>query len=427
MSFIHKSSAKSELDLLHTPETQAMILNGKWVDYHPLHTIEGDVPIEFNVAGSEEEYIDLSETYLHLEVKIVDDKGADVQDTAKIAPANYFLHALFNQVEISLNNKLVTGSVTGYAYRSIIEALLNHGEDAKKTHLQSALFHKDTASKMDSITGDNAGFVKRKSYMKKTIEMYGRIHADIFFQNRYLLNNVNLQIKMVRNRSSFCLIGEGDFKINILQAILFVRKAKINPQVMLAHASILEKSSAKYPIRRVETKVLTITKDLSAYSLDNITTGPLPSRIVFGLVESDAYNGVIGKNPFNFQNFNLSRIAFSVDGEIIPYKPIECDYGSNKYVRAYHSLFTGVDKSVTTNGNFIERDEYPNGYCLYAFDLTPDLCNGEHFNLIKSGNLRINLDFKSALKTPVNGILYLEYQNIIEINKNRQILFDYTI
>ena len=404
MSFIHKSSlecAKSELDLLHTPETQAMILNGKWVDY-----------------------IDLSETYLYTEVKIVAEKdGADVKDTDKIAPANYFLHSLFNQVEISLNNKLVTGSVTGYAYRSIIEALLNHGEDAKKSHLQSALFYKDTAGKMDEKETDNAGFVKRRANIKKTIEMYGRIHADVFFQNRYLLNNVNLQIKMVRNRANFCLIGEGDFKINILKAVLFVRKAKINPQVMLAHASILEKSSAKYPIRRVET----VTKDLSSYTLDNITTGPLPSRIVFGMVEADAYNGVIGKNPFNFQHFNLSRIAFSVDGEIGPYKPIECEYDNNKYVRAYHSLFTGVDKSVTINGNFIERDEYPNGYCLYAFDLTPDLCNGEHFNLIRSGNLRINLDFKSALKTPVNGILYLEYQNIIEINKNRQIVFDYTI
>ncbi len=73
MSFLHKSSvecAKSELDLLHTPETQAMILSGKWVDYHPISLVDGEAPIEFKVTGSSEEYIDLSQTYLYLEVKV---------------------------------------------------------------------------------------------------------------------------------------------------------------------------------------------------------------------------------------------------------------------------------------------------------------------------------------------------------------------
>ena len=73
MNFIHESSqecAKSDLDLFHTPETQAMILSGKWVDYHPISVIDGNSPLEFTIPGSGDEYTDLSQTYLHVVARV---------------------------------------------------------------------------------------------------------------------------------------------------------------------------------------------------------------------------------------------------------------------------------------------------------------------------------------------------------------------
>ena len=157
MSFLHKSSvecAKSELDLLHTPETQAMILLGKWVYYYPISVIEGDSPIEIKVSGSAEEYIDLSQTYIYVEAKVVDGSSAALTNTSVCAPVNLFLHSLFSQVDISLNDILVTSSVNTYAYRSIIETLLNYGEDSKNTHLTAALYYKGTAGQIDTTEHD---------------------------------------------------------------------------------------------------------------------------------------------------------------------------------------------------------------------------------------------------------------------------------
>ena len=37
--------------------------------------------------------------------------------------------------------------------------------------------------------------------------MIGRIHADLFFENRYLLNEVNVKIKLTRSRDAFCTMS----------------------------------------------------------------------------------------------------------------------------------------------------------------------------------------------------------------------------
>jgi len=39
--------------------------------------------------------------------------------------------------------------------------------------------------------------------------MIRRIHADIFFQDRYILNEVNVKIKLIRSRDSFLLMETG--------------------------------------------------------------------------------------------------------------------------------------------------------------------------------------------------------------------------
>jgi len=164
---------------------------------------------------------------------------------------------MFSQVDISLNGTLITSSTNTYPYRSVLEALLSYGKDAKTSQLISALFYKDQADVMDSIEfgGDvsarNSGLVKRRSVaaQSREFDMMGRLHADIFFQDRYMLNEVGVKIKLIRSKNAFSVMGNG--KIVITHASLFVRKVKIMPSVFLAHAKTMEQGTAKYPIRRV--------------------------------------------------------------------------------------------------------------------------------------------------------------------------------
>ena len=61
-----------------------------------------------------------------------------------------------------------------------------------------------------------------------------------------------------------------------------------------------------------------------------------------------------------------------LDGQQIGIKPITVDYTNSQYVTSYVSLFNGVGKDNRDEGNDIDREEYANGYALYAFNLSPD-------------------------------------------------------
>ncbi|CAF0802675.1 unnamed protein product [Brachionus calyciflorus] len=116
------------------------------------------------------------------------------------------------------------------------------------------------------------------------------------------------------------------------------------------------------------------------------------------------------------------------DGQSAPYyKPLEFNFAENQYIREYYRLFGNIDKPVFATGNDISRFDYHYGYSLFAFDLTPDLCSGDQFNLIKSGNLDLALAFSQSLDSSIVVIIYMEYDNLVEINNNYEVSHDYKL
>ena len=48
------------------------------------------------------------------------------------------------------------------------------------------------------------------------------------------------------------------------------------------------------------------------------------------------------------------------------------------------------------------------------------------FQLIIQGNLRVKIHFAEALAGTINVVLYAEFDNVIGIDRNSQVLFDYS-
>ena len=56
---------------------------------------------------------------------------------------------------------------------------------------------------------------------------------------------------------------------------------------------------------------------------------------------------------------------------------------------------------------------------MFAFDLSPSILNGDQCELVKSGNLRLELKFAKPLPNPVHCLVYGEVDSIIEVTNNR--------
>ena len=430
MAFINEHSSeccKSELDLFSVPPTQTSIEQASLVEYHPVSSLSDGAPIEFDISASGEDYIDLANSQLYVRMKITKADGSPIAQDEKVGPINNILHSLFSQVDILLNGTQITDSSNTYAYRAYIEDVLSYGGEAKKSHLTCSLYYKDEAGKMDnndpSVADANSGLVTRSAYTAggREVDMVGRLHADIFFQSRYMLNEVNLKIKLTRSKDSFCLMtNEAEhYKIKIVSAVMRIRKVKISPSVYLAHAKVLETAMAKYPIKRVICKTFTVPTGHLDFIQEKLFSGQLPTRLIIGCVNNRAFNGDYKTNPFNFQHFSATEVSLYLDGQQTAIKPLVMDYTNNLYVNAYMGMYTGSNQVNEDEGNHITRNDFANGYALYVFDLTPDLSECDSFNLTRSGGVRLAMKFGAALTGTITVVAFAEFENVIEIDKQK--------
>ena len=256
MALVHAHSipcSKSEMELFSVPPTQMVIEDSEYVEYRPFGGLNATGPIEFVIPGTGTKYIDINNTQLYLKVKITKADGLNCdanENDEKVATVNLLLHSMFSQVDVALNGKLISDSTATYPYRAMIETLLNYNKEAKDTHLQSQMYFKDTVSHMDfhdlkavqiPNTGLKARFDKTKG--SKVFEMMGPIHADIFAQNNVLLPGVEVRLKLHRSKDAFALISGvagANFRVHILDAILYVRKLTCSNTHVLSDIAMLK-------------------------------------------------------------------------------------------------------------------------------------------------------------------------------------------
>ncbi|ELT93030.1 hypothetical protein CAPTEDRAFT_210574 [Capitella teleta] len=255
MAYLHPMSCeclKSELDLFSMPPTQTSIIGGQWVEYQPLSSLSTAGPIEFSISGSGDDYVDFSQSWLYVAAKVTKADDTNLDATASIAPVNNWLHSLFSQIDLSLNDTLVTTSNNTYPYRAYIENLLTF----------------DTVGKFDGTPSQaNDGQNRGQDARRRFTAQWGMHEKRLF------------------------------------------------------HA-----------------------------------TGKL------GL---DAGNGI----------------------------------GRSDYVG--------------------------NGYALHVLDLSPDLSDGNHLELREKGTVGLEIHFATALPNTINVVVYSEFENLIEVDRNRRVIFDY--
>lgn len=431
MSFKFDNSEEGfdpSLNLFKAPPMNTAVYKKEWVSYRPITQLTKGSPIQFSIAGTSSDYKDLKKMALYLKVRILQPDGSPITENDDVAFSNLTLQSLFKQVDVCLQQNNLSSAVgLNYAYKAMLDTILKYDEEPKETQLQTQLYYKDTANFMESSYHDsgNLGLIQRGELTAKGnyIELEGPIYTDITQQDRLLINGVQLDIKLTPNADAFALMAKGgDYSFEIGDAILKVCQAKLNPGVLISHAEQLKKSPALYPYMKSDVRSFNIQPGTFAWGMDDIFQGQIPSRMVVALLSSQAYSGSYDKNPYNFQHFNCNFMGLYTDGQSVPGEPITCDYKNGHYVNAYLSMFTGVGKYGLNEGNYISQSDYPNGYCIYVFDVSGRR-GKEYLDLIKRGHTRLSIRFDQPPQETVNVVVYSSFPAIFQIDESRNVIY----
>ena len=468
MSLIHDHSGEcsiSPLEWFRILPTQTAVEKTSDVEYQSLTSLKNNAPVEFYIPASTDDYIDLKNSKLFLSFRIVKPDNSRCADTDIVAPINDIFNGLWSNVELFMNDRLISHSNNTHGYTSMISHLIHDSEESLHSERSLRLLYKDTPGQMDHldardanikelipgfhameneliVAGDgtvteeldenpgNHGLHQRFlfTHTSKKVSVMGSLRIDMFEQERYVPNGIGIKLRFHRQKESFTLmsVGGAPYKIDLVEAYLLIRKVRTSPGVQLGHTEALMKMPAKFPITRKECKMMAVSHQVNSFVKDNIFLGQLPKRVVIAIVDNEASAGAFHLNPYHFQHMNVNFIQLYTDGDPVITKPLQPDMAEGDYLRCYESLYRGFDRLDGSKSSIIKREDWDKGYSLFAFDLTPDYDDDDHYPIIRHGNLRLEMHFAEALRKPINVIVYAEFDNIVEINAQRHIQLDYT-
>jgi hypothetical protein len=422
----------SDLDIFAPIIQQTCIKNEYSREYNPLASIQPGAPIEFIVKGADLLYLDMRTTKITVHAKITKADGANiVANTA--GPVNLALHSLFREVTLELNGRPINEPNQLYPYRAYMETVLNYCEDVQKNRLLTEGWVKDTAGKMSdtNVAGENTGLKERTSWfaLSATVELCGRLHLDLFQQPRVICPGVDAHIKLVPSSNEFFVKSaapaqgaqQEKFKVVIEKVVLNIGTKELISDAALAHTAILEQGkSALIPHQRVQVKHFSIPQNTTSYNFENVFTDNLPDLVVVGLVADADFCGHYNKNPFNFQNFGVTRMELKRNGVSVPRQNYTPNFTDKRYNKDYLTFQEQLGYDVDDKCVCLTPMEWANGYTFFTFKVTDGpIGSGTDGPRSKAahGSIRLEITLKESKDFPIKVIVYSQALGVLKIDK----------
>ena len=407
MSFskIHQASndtLDSCLDLFQVPNTKTSILSGSNVEIGPTRTPDGS-QLEFHIKMNGHTYPDGSETVLRLAIRVLKSDGnilSNNLDNVKVMFCQNAFGSVIKYLKCSYGGHEVHFEAH-HAYVSYLETLLNDSVGYKKTLGGCLGWVEDDTGPVDraSITAEMKGDIDAR---KKLIA--GRLRIPFLTQGRYISPNSSMIVQVMVNDPEFCLIKTEDdaaakYKIEVTECSLQLHQVDVHPSITTTQQQLLSEGyKFKYPLNKVDTQMFSISRGKQSERINIIIDQQKPKRLFFALMNHQAKNGSYDLDPFNFSNQGVNYICLEVDGRLEPKKPIQIDYDTDKFSIPFRNLARVTGKAFGGDGNGITLDRFKTNTVIYAFDLTPDTCEGGGVHFINNCSITLENPLQSSFR-----------------------------
>ena len=387
---------------------------------NPVYSILDHGPISFTIPPSDYRFLDLSKTTIKLSVHIMKSDGKKMVAQEMATPSNLFLHTLFKNVEVTIQNTNIS-SKTGnlYAYSAMLDVITKETNAAKQSVLQSELFFPDTAPMDDSnpfLVG-NTGLSDRYAYarLSQTMTLEGKLRLDFMYQNRPLINGVGVSIRLHRHDPAFSMMSAEkttNYKIVISEVTLRACYIKMLPEAVIAYEQALKISPAQYSFDQREIQAFPVQKNSFDFKVDQLWLGNIPKQVFVAMVTAKSFYGDYKANFCNFQNFNVSNIGLYLEnsgvGEKLGY---EVDYHTNNFTSPY----LDIANYILENGGQLDMEQFSDGYNIYRFSIN----DSNLISLNKFGHSKLSIKFNTALRENIVVLLFADFQRVLQIDASR--------
>ena len=428
----------SKFDLFSKTDYEVGVAKCLSQTFRPLTTSSSQGPYSFLIPSDPEKFTNVESLRLHGRMRIMNKNpatGVLSNLTAQyVSPVNNVFNSLWSSVNTKLNGcEISDPSSKWYAYKAYFENHLSYSSSSKSNILSFKGYVADTATKFDDVgdsvattASQNQGFLKRMKMFEKSKWVYFcvNLHIDITTLRKYLPPGIKIELDFERNPDSFCLLSDksaDDFAIELDDLRLKVDRIIPGGSISSFYKnSIDNKVKPRLPLDRSLLKTYTVTTGRADLSEYNIITGKqLPEQVIVAIVDEDAHRGTIGKNPFNFQDYNLSEASIVVNGSHEPQELYKLDKTKEDKVDMYASFLENTGISTDDREFGITMDDYYGGSFMLVWDRTPDRCNRFHRHTTDSGAISINLKTRIPLDRTVTVIIYATYSKDLIIDEDK--------
>lgn len=401
-----------QLSLWQVPGTQESVEQDFDHEIRPISTFSSSTPIRFEIKTPSNEYVNLSETYLSLKIKI------KMTQTTKIEAASWktvklarnLLHSIFKHVTVEIAGKQLAPSPSLYHLRSYFTQLLGFSNTAKEGFL-------------DSI-GWNIGDLDKKAVDDVLeLDLMGALNVDLNFQEKWIVGGTEMLIELVPNPISY-YASCGDtqkLECEFVDCSLFVSRNRVTHALEAAHEKAIREAPCRYPYVRTDVRPITLAAGTNDYVLDNVAAGFLPRRIFVAFVRAKNMH----TKPYDFEHFKLNYLASYQDGVQIPTKPFSPDFTKGKVTREFLAFFKALGQNNTDPILALNKSTSAKNP-IFGINFAPDQSpGGPHVNHKRVGHLRLHVRFAESLTEAIVALVFMEFDSVLEIDALRNIHVTY--
>jgi hypothetical protein len=459
----------SELQLHERARKEAGLVSGEDIPFRPPLLNNG--PIEFNIGGNTSRYMQLSTSRICGFCKVTKEDGTNIANNEGISVVNMFGPSLFQKMEMSVGGLPIPNLTCDmFHYKDYIETIESYGRDAAAGHLRGKGFRMDDFGKFDDVgtytpyqapvaeipidltaipprpnitprkpavpeamtASLNGGFRDRTAMIagSRVFDFAFNLGQAFFQVDRLVPGRIPMTIRLTRAKDAFSILAPAgrtnNYKIVITELTLYIRAIQVRAELQLVNErKWLSDNPFLYYMTTTVVKPMPASVGLSSIILPQLFEGPLPKHIIVGQVLSAAYDGDYGLNPYNFQHFDTSMMCLKVNGAAKPNDPYRPNFTEKLYMREYIDSQYNTGINHDNLGNCITYELFGGGAYLQPFDLSPNGDNGFQLHELGTGNVELQINWRTPLAKPVTIIAYASYDMEVQVDKNSRVAMTY--